>query len=433
MSDSKQDLGSHDSGSHDSGPQDSSPQGFDPQGLDPQGFDPQDFGPNDPRYYAPPRTRVRHDHLNRGTSQHEIDRPPPHESVAHFRQVKGHDPQNQKPRDIFAEAVARVERQSREPQLVEAPFFLQDRPLLGSAARFAIAVSGAILVALVYFIDFPTWQSPKSSMFSVLQREPAPILNVHDNSGTVNETLRLGVSVETPAPGASVTIRRLPTDARLTAGSRLSASEWRVPAQEIADAAIIPPTDFVGEMNLYAELRNSDNAALVATFVRLTWTLAPTRSSVVASASTAEVPPGPVAPEEQLRAIALPPPTVTKSAAIPSAATAPAETTSQARGEPIMQLSPNEVASLVRRAQELLASGDLQVARTFLTRAAEAHDARAALLLAKTFDPIVSRQSGVPDVGPDLAQARNWYQRARELGSPEAQRQLDALASYRRR
>ena len=98
-----------------------------------------------------------------------------------------------------------------------------------------------------------------------------------------------------------------------------------------------------------------------------------------------------------------------------------------------MPLSANEAASLVRRAQELLASGDLQVARAFLTRAAEAHDARAALLLAKTFDPIVSKQSGVPDVGPDLAQARNWYQRARELGSPEAQRQLDALASYRRR
>jgi hypothetical protein len=389
---------------------------------------------------------VRHDHLNRGTSQHEIDRPQPHESVAHFRQVKGHDPQNQKPRDIFAEAVARVERQSREPLLVEAPFF-QDRPLLGSAAKFAIAVSGAILVALVYFIDFPTWQSPGSSLFSALQREPAPTLSVHDNSGTINETLGLGVSVEAPAPGASVTIRRLPADARLTAGRRLSASEWRVPAQEIADAAIIPPTDFVGEMNLSAELRNSDGAALVATFVRLTWTSAPTRSSVVASASTAEMPPGPVAPaQEQLRAIALPPPvaspmaapavttpSMTKSAAIPSAVTAPAETTPQAPGEPIVQLSPNEVASLVRRAQELLASGDLQVARAFLSRAAEAHDARAALLLAKTFDPIVSRQSGVPDVGPDLAQARNWYQRARELGSPEAQRQLDALASYRRR
>jgi hypothetical protein len=34
--------------------------------------------------------------------------------------------------------------------------------------------------------------------------------------------------------------------------------------------------------------------------------------------------------------------------------------------------------------------------------------------------------------GPDLVQARNWYQKAREWGSPEAQRLLDALASYQR-
>jgi len=34
-------------------------------------------------------------------------------------------------------------------------------------------------------------------------------------------------------------------------------------------------------------------------------------------------------------------------------------------------------------------------------------------------------------LGQDLAQARGWYQKALEWGSPEAQRQLDALASYR--
>jgi hypothetical protein len=309
--------------------------------------------------------------------------------------------------------------------LVEVPYF-QDRAFIGIAAKSAIAVCGAVLVALVYFIDLPTWQSSKPSLLSASLREPAPTWNVHDNSGTINETLGLGISVEASAPGASVTIRRLPTDARLTAGRRMSPSEWRVPAQEISNAAIIPPTDFVGEMNLFAELRNSDEAALVTTYVRLTWTSAQTANSAMAFASTAAAPSGPVGPaQEQLRSIALPPTASTMAAS--------AETTPQAHGEPIAPLSPNDVAGLVRRAQELLASGDLQVARTFLTRAADAHDARAALLLAKTFDPMVSRQVGAPDLGPDLAQARNWYQRARELGAPEAQRQLDALASYRRR
>jgi len=80
-----------------------------------------------------------------------------------------------------------------------------------------------------------------------------------------------------------------------------------------------------------------------------------------------------------------------------------------------------------------MASGDVPGARVYLTRAAEARDARAALLLAKTFDPMVSRHLNSADLGPDLAQARNWYQKAREWGAPEAQGQLDALASYPRK
>ena len=92
-----------------------------------------------------------------------------------------------------------------------------------------------------------------------------------------------------------------------------------------------------------------------------------------------------------------------------------------------------EIAASIRRAQELLATGDVKAARVLLQRAAELHDARAALALAKTFDPAVSRQASVADrTGPDPAQARNWYQKAREWGSPEAQRLLDALASYQR-
>jgi hypothetical protein len=65
-----------------------------------------------------------------------------------------------------------------------------------------------------------------------------------------------------------------------------------------------------------------------------------------------------------------------------------------------------------------------------LLHAAGARDARAALALAKTYDPIALRQFSSAELGPDLAQARNWYQKAREWGAPEAQRQLDALASY---
>jgi len=360
----------------------------------------------------------------------------PDENVAHFP-VRGHVLQSQKQPDIFAEALARAEQEQFDPELVEVPSFPRNRRSM--VGRFAMVATGAAVVALVFVWAYPTsqgpgeddaapalstWESLKASLFPPSARKPAPTLTVHDNSGYINEPLELGVSVDAPAPGMTVMIKWMPAGARLTAGRRASANEWRVPAQIISDAAIIPPTDFVGELNLAAELRGTDGATLVTTFVRLTWTSAQTGSTAVSAASTAAAPPPPpVAPApQQPQAAASPPP-----------AAAPAVATAQAQAEPIRELSPNEIAALVRRAQELLASGDLQGARLLLTRAADAHDARAALLLAKTFDPTASRQFSAADAGPDVDQARNWYQRAREWGSPEAQRQLDALASFPRR
>src|SRR5712672_2121441 len=418
----------------------------------------QDLGPDNPLYYAPPRLSEPTDQTDAVTGGHAEDRNvgsaprTPDENVAHLRPaIRLQDLRSKQP-DIFAEAVARAEQEQFDPGSIEVdvPSFPRNRRSIGTVGRFAIVMTGAAVVGLVFVLAFPTshgpvegnaasalpmWESLRSSLFSASARKPAPTtLIVRDNSGYINEPLELGVSVDAPAPGMTVMIKWMPAGARLTAGRRVSEDEWRVPAQIISDAAIIPPTDFVGEMNLSAELRGTDGAALVTTFFRLTWTSAQPGSATVAAASTAAAPPTPPAPPvpvavapQQPQAIAPP------QAVAPPPPAAPAVATPQAPAETIRELSPNEIAALVRRAQERLASGDLQGARLLLTRAADAHDARAALLLAKTFDPTASRQFSAADVGPDLVQARNWYERAREWGSPEAQRQLDALASFPRR
>jgi hypothetical protein len=349
----------------------------------------------------------------------------PDEAVAYLRPVEPQASQARRQSDVFAEAVARAMQEQGEPYLVETPSVLQNRHAFGSiAARFAVAMGVSALVALAFVAAFPasqgpaeqdassampTWQSLKSSLLPAPRHEPAPTLVVRDGSGPVNQPLSLGVNVNSPGPGATVTINRMPGSARLTVGWRMSTSEWRVPAQEVSDASVIPPADFVGVMNLSAELRGSDGAALVSSVVQLTWTSA---RPVGASAGAATVP---QQQPQQQQPIASPGP--------PRAARADA---------PVREISPDEVAGFVRRAQELLATGDLQAARLLLLRAAEAHDGRAALFLAKTFDPIVSKQFGVADAEPDLAQARNWYQKAEEWGASEARRELDALASYTR-
>ena len=81
----------------------------------------------------------------------------------------------------------------------------------------------------------------------------------------------------------------------------------------------------------------------------------------------------------------------------------------------------------MKRAKDLLASGDIPPARLLLRRAADAQEATAALLLAQTYDPEVLGTKDVRQITPDIAMARTWYQRAAQLGSADAQRRLAQL------
>src|ERR1700674_2461557 len=67
----------------------------------------------------------------------------------------------------------------------------------------------------------------------------------------------------------------------------------------------------------------------------------------------------------------------------------------------IHQLDPDEIAPLLKRGDELIASGDLAAARLVLRRAAEAGNARAAFALAGTYDPSVLERLGVHGFTPD--------------------------------
>ncbi|MGA7803708.1 hypothetical protein [Bradyrhizobium sp.] len=381
--------------------------------------------PNDPSYYAPPRARERDNTLaspeNERPSlpaQRRLDDP--------FSSLRA-DTQS----DAFAQAIAKMLREQRETEFAGTPTALQRRSSLHLVGKLAGAIASAALVALLYVevfssddrLGLASLLRPREMITSPAPHRRASTLVVRNHSGLVNEPLELGVSVDAADPGATVTVRGMPAEASLTAGTPLSLNEWRIPAEQISEAKVIPPTGFVGEMNLSAELHNSDGTALVTSFLQLAWRALPVAAApaVSSTAMASAVPgPNPLPPTLPSAPILSPP-----SAAVDAApAQPPAETP--------RQLSPNEIAGLVRRAEELLATGDVKAARTLLMRAADAHDARAALFLAKTFDPITSRQLSASESGPDLAQARNWYQRAREWGSPEAQHQLDALASYQR-
>ena len=96
---------------------------------------------------------------------------------------------------------------------------------------------------------------------------------------------------------------------------------------------------------------------------------------------------------------------------------------------PVHHLDPDEIASALKRGAALIASGDIAAARLVLRRAADAGDARSAMALAETYDPAILEKLGVRGVVPDLAKARDWYEKAKQFGATDATQRLELLAS----
>ena len=94
---------------------------------------------------------------------------------------------------------------------------------------------------------------------------------------------------------------------------------------------------------------------------------------------------------------------------------------------PSDQSSAAAIVNLLKRGQELLRQGDLAAAQLVLRHAADAKNAEAALTLGATYDPVILRELRVYGLSADVGMARTWYEKAKELGSPEAARRLDNL------
>ena len=82
---------------------------------------------------------------------------------------------------------------------------------------------------------------------------------------------------------------------------------------------------------------------------------------------------------------------------------------------------------LVRSGDKLLSRGDVVAARGMYERAAAMGSAQAALAMGATYDPRRLWAQGVFGMVGNKERARQWYQRAEELGHPEAKARIGAL------
>ena len=91
--------------------------------------------------------------------------------------------------------------------------------------------------------------------------------------------------------------------------------------------------------------------------------------------------------------------------------------------------SPDKAAlkEMVREGDKLLSRGDVVAARAMYERAAAMGSAPAALAMGTTYDPRRLWGLGVFGMVGNKERARQWYQRADELGHPDAKARLRAL------
>jgi len=268
-------------------------------------------------------------------------------------------------------------------------------------------------------------QAATTDLQKVSKTGVAPTLVVNDGAGEVNAALPLGIEVKNSIVGSAIVLSGLPSGTVVSTGSADGDGQWHVAIEDLPKTRVSPPQDYVGLITATAELRAGNGTPIVRSPVRLVWRQPPPAER----RDTVVLRPQP-APQSAPQAAPQPAPTPAVAAGAVSAKSEPEA--APAPAQPARQLDPKEVAALMKRAEELMANGDLAPARLLLQRVAETKNARAAYQLAMTYDPATMKKFGNISVVPDPVLAQLWYQRARDWGSTDATGRLEALASQNR-
>ncbi|HEY7229075.1 MAG TPA: hypothetical protein VH558_01755 [Pseudolabrys sp.] len=366
-------------------------------------------GPNEIAYYAPRRPRAG---LNNPTSIQPVS---DSDAVADAGSAaSADDGEVIVPFPHAGDYLSDLERESQRARRM--------KDLIAASGIAAVAVAGIVAVYGSLNgtgIDATTQPKPQPapdvSLAVRLQSAAAdlqktslqmvtPTLVVTEASGEMNMPIPLGLEVKNYTAGAMIVLSELPAGTLLSTGLAEGNTRWRIPVEELTGATVAPPRGFTGVMTIMAELRIGKDLPIVRSPVRLTWRAPP--------------PPPPPPPAPSVSLTTSPPPAPEAS---------PAKT--QAADPPMRHLDARESASLLHRAEELKAAGDLAAARLLLQRVAETNNARAAFELAETYDPVAIKKSGGSSVTADNALAQYWYERAREWEPKTAPQESEAIAS----
>jgi hypothetical protein len=202
-----------------------------------------------------------------------------------------------------------------------------------------------------------------------------------------------------------VRIRGLPTAAILSEGHSISPGAWAVPLVGLASLGITLPVGLQGRWDAVVALVTIEGTVL--TEAKTVLVVGPVQ--LIAPQQEAKEP-----PRTSVASLGRAPGPLERE---PPPATAPSSK------------EHDRALGLHAKGKELLEQGNIQPARMLFRRAADQGLAESALLLGSTYDPVELAKLKVIGLQPDVATARRWYDRARQLGAAEAADRLRRLDS----
>lgn len=214
--------------------------------------------------------------------------------------------------------------------------------------------------------------------------------------------------------GTMFLVRNLPRGTKLSDGEPLSDAVWVVPVSAASKLKITPAPDAAGNTDVLLQLRTYEGGMLAQAKVRLVVASSggPEVRTPVSAELPASTPPPPSGVTTRAKHAGVSPETIAGPGA---AAASSAKDLERAR-------------TFMQKGDENLRSGNIAAARLFYRRAAEARMASAALALGGTYDAEELRRLEVVGIlEADPGEARKWYEKARDLGDPEAERRLARL------
>ena len=198
-------------------------------------------------------------------------------------------------------------------------------------------------------------------------------------SGTAGQSIALPIEIDgsVALPTAVVVVAGLPAGTRLSKGAPRPTGDWSLSAADAAGLSMTLPQSPGGRHQLTIELRSVDAAVMASV-----------RSTLDVVAAPAKAP--------------------------MSDAVRPPETTAM---------------EWLAEAKRLMNAGHIASSRLVLERAADAGLGEAARLLGDSYDPAKLYALGVRGMSGDVQKAIHWYERADELGDPQAKARLLALGA----